>query len=374
MRENRTVPFRDTSIKVSRNYYGHQYICMSDVCEIIKQREILKDGAILNLCPSALKMTFRRNGREYWAIRPSDMHTIIQLVRRESILPRDLIDELEEFGNKIFEIEAAETQAQHHVDTTVKFNEDMPVTFRRIGDKLMVNATQITQPYGHFPSDWLRVAATDNLRRRLAQNNITDRYEFQILTSRGRGIGATWIEAPLLTALARWVDPDPDSALVKWCDEQLVIFEDKYKQRLQKRRQPKTINIPCLSKPMPEDINTANKMIDELRGIVREYAPKAAFYDDFIENRDWFKSTHIAEELNISSRHMHKFLMEEGICKYQKKQWVVLPAYRSWQCDVPYTWENAQGKMFTFGSVKRWTHIGRESIIELWNKKHPEFA
>ena len=78
----------------------------------------------------------------------------------------------------------------------------------------MVNATQITQPYGHFPSDWLRVAATDNLRRRLAQNNITDRYEFQILTSRGRGIGATWIEAPLRTALARWVDPDPDSALV----------------------------------------------------------------------------------------------------------------------------------------------------------------
>lgn len=265
-------------------------------------------------------------------------------------------------------------QAQHHVDTTVRFNDDMPVTFRRIGDKLMVNATQITQPYGHLPSEWLRVTGTDNLRRRLAQNNITDRYEFQILTSRGRGIGATWIEAPLLTALARWVDPDPDSALVKWCDEQLVIFEDKYKQRLQKRRQPKTINIPCLSKPMPEDINTANKMIDELRGIVREYAPKAAFYDDFIENRDWFKSTHIAEELNISSRHMHKFLMEEGICKYQKKQWVVLPAYRSWQCDVPYTWENAQGKMFTFGSVKRWTHIGRESIIELWNKKHPEFA
>ena len=153
MRENRTVPFRDTSIKVSRNYYGHQYICMADVCEIIKQRELLKDVAILNLCPSAMKMTFRRNGREYWAIRPSDMYTIIQLVRRESILPRDLIDELEDFGNKVFEIEASEMQAQHHVDTTVRFNDDMPVTFRRIGDKLMVNATQITQPYGHLPSE-----------------------------------------------------------------------------------------------------------------------------------------------------------------------------------------------------------------------------
>ena len=49
------------------------------------------------------------------------------------------------------------------------------------------------------------------------------------------------------------------------------------------------------------------------------------------------------------------------------------PAYRAWQCDVPYTWENAQGKVFTFGSAKRWTQVGRECIIELWKRIHPEY-
>ena len=150
----------------------------------------------------------------------------------------------------------------------------------------MVNATQITQTYNRLPNEWLRVTSTDNLRRKLAQNEITDRYEFQILTARGRGIGATWIEAPLLTSLCRWLDPDPESELVKWCDAQLLQFEKKYEQRLQKRRQPKAINIPCLSKPMPEDMDTANKMIDELRGIVREFAPKAAFYEGFTWSQD----------------------------------------------------------------------------------------
>ena len=58
---------------------------------------------------------------------------------------------------------------------------------------------------------------------------------------------------------------------------------------------------------------------------------------------------------------------------YSKQQWVVLAAYRSWQCDVPYTWENDRGEVFTFGSRKRWTPVGRECIIELWRERHPEY-
>ena len=113
--------------------------------------------------------------------------------------------------------------------------------------------------------------------------------------------------------------------------------------------------------------------LGELREAVREFLPKAAFYDEFVERREWFKSTRIADELNTSSRDLHRFLHEEGICMYSKQQWVVLPAYRSWQCDVPYTWKNDRGEVFTFGSRKRWTPAGRECIIELWWKKHPEY-
>ena len=58
--------------------------------------------------------------------------------------------------------------------------------------------------------------------------------------------------------------------------------------------------------------------------VVSESLPKIVFYEEFIENRDWFKSTRIADELGISPRQLHQFLAEEGICKYEKRQWVVL--------------------------------------------------
>ena len=131
--------------------------------------------------------------------------------------------------------------------------------------------------------------------------------------------------------------------------------------------------LPCLTRPAPTDMNGALSQIDELRSVVREFAPKAAFYDEFVENREWFKSTRIADELNTTPRDLHRFLQEEGVCMYSKQQWVVLTAYRSWQCDVPYTWENDRGEVFTFGSRKRWTPVGRECIIDLWRERHPEY-
>ena len=96
-------------------------------------------------------------------------------------------------------------------------------------------------------------------------------------------------------------------------------------------------------------MEAAKELIRELRKVVHDSMPKIVFYEEFIENRDWFKSTRIADELGIS------------------------PSCRAWQCDVPYTWENSRGKVYTFGSTKRWTQAGRECIIELWRKKNPEY-
>ncbi len=295
MRENRNVPFRDWNIRVSRNHNGQLHICAVDICDILKRDELLENGAIARVCPTALKISFRKNGREQWGFRPIDMRRLLQLVRKETIIPRDLLDELEVWGNKLLELEAGELHAVPQDDIVMHFEEGFPVTFRRVGDKLMVNATQITMHFGKIPSEWLRIASTDMLRREMAGNGHTGKYESQVFTTRGRGV-------------------------------------------------------------------------------VSESLPKIVFYEEFIENRDWFKSTRIADELGISPRQLHQFLAEEGICKYEKRQWVVFPSCRAWQCDVPYTWENSRGKVYTFGSTKRWTQAGRECIIELWRKRNPEYC
>jgi hypothetical protein len=371
MKENRNVPFRDTTIRVARNHDGMLHISADDVCGILKRDELVKKGGIAEICPSAIRMPLRKGGRELWVFRPSDMRRLLQAVRKESILPRDLFDDLEAWGNQLFELEAGNLHSQRSVDSVCHFAEDFPVTFRRIGDKLMVNATQITMHYGKIPSEWLRIAATDHLRRELARTGQTDRYEFQLFTTRGRGNGATWIESPLLVPLARWIAPD--TGLAEWCEERIGILATGHARRKASRGEAVHAELPCLTRPVPTDIDGALSQIDELRGVVREFAPKAAFYDEFVENREWFKSTRIADELNTTPRDLHRFLQEEGVCMYSKQQWVVLAAYRSWQCDVPYTWENDRGEVFTFGSRKRWTPVGRECIIELWRKRHPEY-
>lgn len=91
-----------------------------------------------------------------------------------------------------------------------------PVTFRRVGDKLMVNATQITMHFGKTRLR-LRIASTDMLRREMAGNGHTGKYESQVFTTRGRGHGATWLESPLVIPLARWIAPD--LSLAEWLGE-----------------------------------------------------------------------------------------------------------------------------------------------------------
>ena len=372
IRENRTVPFRQWGVRVSRGHDGGIHVCAADLCEILRREELVRDGSIAGVCPTALKVPFRKGGREKWGIRPADMRRLLRYVRRDGALPRDLLDDLEAWGNTLLELENSGRLSPVQSDTVRFFREDFPVSFRVTEGRLMVNATQITVPLGHIPSEWLRVASTDRLRREMARDGRTGRYESQIFTTRGRGSGATWIEAPLVIPLARWVAPG--LSLAEWCGRQIGELTPKPAVPAAKGRSGRAQTcLICLDCPVPEEIGEARKLIARLRDVLREALPKMDFYEEFIENREWFKSTRLADELGISPYQLHQFLAGEGICKYEKRQWVVFPSYRALQCDVPYTWVNGRGKAFTFGSTKRWTQAGREYILDLWHRKNPEY-
>lgn len=97
-----------------------------DICDILKRDELLENGAIARVCPTALKISFRKNGREQWGFRPIDMRRLLQLVRKETIIPRDLLDELEVWGNKLLELEAGELHAVPQDDIVMHFEEGFP--------------------------------------------------------------------------------------------------------------------------------------------------------------------------------------------------------------------------------------------------------
>lgn len=246
--------------------------------------------------PDGIENQFPEKRREQWGFRPIDMRRLLQLVRKETIIPRDLLDELEVWGNKLLELEAGELHAVPQDDIVMHFEEGFPVTFRRVGDKLMVNATQITMHFGKIPSEWLRIASTDMLRREMAGNGHTGKYESQVFTTRGRGHGATWLESPLVIPLARWIAPD--LSLAEWLGEAIGKLSVKRgKTIVRERPRVAAPGLPCMDCPMPQDMESATRLILELRKVVSESLPKIVFYEEFIENRDWFKSTRIADEL-----------------------------------------------------------------------------
>lgn len=98
------------------------------------------------------------------------------------------------------------------------------------------------------------------------------------------------------------------------------------------------------------------------------------FPDNLQEGTDYFTSTQLAQRLGTSSPVLHRFLSENNICRFEKKQWVVHKPYADWQMDVPYRWTNPKtGKNWVFGTRKRWTLIGLQQVTQLWmNLRQPE--
>lgn len=366
---NKTVeqPFPKRDIRTVRTVDGLVRISLDDLCGILGCGPD-KSRAMPELFPTALRVSFQKGGRQLWSIRPEDMRLLLRPLRRGNTIPRDLLDGLEAWGNRLFERECGETECEGI--QTFLYRDDFPVSFRRLDGRLMANATQITMRFGKLPSMWLRISSTKELRREMARKGQTGSYEAQVFTTRGRGHGATWVEAPLLLPLIRWLDSE--GGLPEWCAARIRELDGSrmyHPHKTANRQAPS--GCPYLDKPVPENPAEMAAMIRDLREALAESLPKIEFYEEFIENRDWFKSTRLADELGISPHRLHRFLMKEKICEYEKRQWVALPSYRYLQCDVPYVWTNARGKAYTFGTVKRWTQQGREFILDLWHKRNP---
>lgn len=251
------------------------------------------------------------------------------------------------------------------------YREKFPISFKASGGRTMINATQMAQSFGKLPSVWLRLVSTDEFRHNLVKRGESSSYESQVITTKGRNNNATWIEQSLAVEFARWLSPE----FSKWCNDRV---SELLTQGSVSIKQPP---VHSSQYPVPTTFKEAlllaaqqQEEIERQREIIKENSHKVAFYEQYIENRDWFRSSRIADELSITTFQLHTFLAENGVCEHDKakKRWVALPAFRALQCDVPYYWENKQGKTYAFGSTKRWTQGGREYIIDLWYEKHPE--
>ncbi|MFR9545669.1 MAG: KilA-N domain-containing protein [Rikenellaceae bacterium] len=372
MNRTENLKFEDTWVRSIVNGQGHtQWLCLNDVLKYLDRGELIENGRILKICKGVTRLPFKDGGRNRWAIRPFEIHYLTGTLSGENGIIAAKCDKLREWIDSLPMGTNNSIQRTMHPPSreAVIFNyqDQFPITFKTDCGTTYINATQMAKSFGKYPFVWLNLAGTQEFREAMVARGESASLESQVISTRGQN-GATWIEENLAMEFARWLSPDFSA----WCNSKIKeLVNDGYATIQPRQREPQPPTA-AVSFAVPKTFDEALQLAADQARKLRESEHKVSFYDEYVEGRDHFKSSRIADELEISVVLLHRFLAEEGIVHYERgrKRWVVNAPYRPLQCDAPYMWQNSEGKVYPFGSVKRWTQAGREYIIELWNEKN----
>lgn len=370
------VKFEEHTIKVIRgDRHGIEWICLNDICEALKRSSMIDNGEAMRLCPSALKMAFKVNGREYWGIHVDDLYKLLVPISKENRPIAELCRKMEKWAETLPVSEQQEKTGILSEATeiaTFKYKDHHPIRFKMEQEMVMVNATEMAKLFGKSPTAWLRFDSTEEFRQALVNEGKSENVEQQVSTSRGKN-GGTWMIEELALEFAGFLSPE----FAAWCDfcirsfmgdddPQVAQVNPRPSVRSLKKMVPKTY-------PVPANMEEALTQLKQLQEQIEGDKHKVEYYNDLVDSRCSFISSAIANELMISTRRLNQFLLENKIVRHSAKGWVVLSQYSSLQKDFPYEWTNPlTNKTNVFGTVKRWTPYGREFIIDLWKSKHPD--
>ncbi|MBF0648682.1 phage antirepressor KilAC domain-containing protein [Dysgonomonas sp. GY75] len=415
---NETIPFRDTSLHIIPDEDGAvTRVSLHDLCRILKRKELIDNREAIKLCPSSQRFPVYTNGKLFWFISISDIYVLLRHVRKENRMIAKVCDELEKWvgtlpvgrnnpgvklpldkkikespDKKISKSTDAQTVDYEEMtddgrpenadgaDRTDCLNFDRSTPFFEYRGKIYRNATEMAGKYGKNPREWLLLAETQRFRQSLVDEKKSESLESQIITKRG-GQGVTFLENILALEFARWLDPKfaikGNEVMDRLGTYKFVVAGDdpgdKNKEvNPQNNGKDEVMPASASRYPVPKTFSEALLLAAKLQQQMEEDKPKVEFYNNLVERRDTFKSTFIAMELDISVIHLHKFLVDERICKFEKNQYIVYPSHNALQCDHPYYWTNKNGKTYAYSKARRWTRAGREFIIELYREKHPQ--
>lgn len=367
------VKFEDTPVRlIFDERESVQWVCLNDLLKILDRTSMMDNGQAMRLCKTAFRIPFKDGGRNRWGVKPHDVHNLLRTIRPENSKVGKICDDLQVWINNLPTATLKTNRTSLMVPSgdpvVFTYQDKFPTSFKSDSGRIYVNATQMAKGFGKLPTTWLTLSSTSEFRAALVRDGKSLSTENQVMTTRGH-YGATWIEEPLAMEFARWLSPE----FSDWCNERIKELATKgYVTMPVKREHRSTFGEAIGNFPVPQNFEEALMLAAEQAKKIREDEPKVAFYDEFVEERDHFRSSRIADELDITTVQLNRFLAEQNIIKFEGYRWVVQMGFRALQTDVPYMWEKQDGKMYPTGSVKRWTKAGREYIIELWKAEHPE--
>ena len=426
---NETILFGKTGIHVRYdNDKAVEWVSLYDIMKILKRREKSDIEQALKVCKTKQQFPIYSNGALFWFIGIPDIYSVLGKVRKENKLIAPVCDELISWTAKlpigrntnILGIKKESEKKPSPVKVTLKKIRDYvtknndkktysdkqdsqtsdtayyvqeqdiksvvdlaeinkTVHNFKFNGREYINITEIAGKYNKNPREWLLRAETKQICQSMIDDGKANSIDDLIIKKKGH-TGATFLEKSLYVEFTRWLDPKiavRSNEVMNTLDEIGFLSENKpLNKPVQVRPNPEPANqLDVINKAfnLPDNLIDALELAAKLYRKIEEDKPKVQYYDRMILQRESFKSTHIAMELDISTSALHRFLIEERIIHFNGRTYEVYPNYQALQCDHPYYWTNPKsGRTYVHSKAKRWTHAGREYIIELYQKKHPQ--
>lgn len=273
---------------------------------------------------------------------------------------------------------------------------DNPVTFQ-LGEATMVNATEMAKPFRKRPVDWLRLPATQEFLRELAE--VRKSHNGFVVTAKGgndRTSQGTWLHEDVALEFARWLSP----AFAIWCNDRIKelvrhgvtampqtledILNDpdtmiRTLQALKSEREKVELanrRIAALTDRM-DCFHSENRRLLRLQTVyvktIERQAPLVEYASNVLDSVSTYTTTQIAKELRMSAQRLNRFLHACGVQFKQSGQWLLYKQYedKGYTKTRTHTYTRSNGRVQTMLTTV-WTEAGRmflHSTIEKYRNQ-----
>lgn len=374
------IPFKNRPIKLMQEPDTKViWICLYDLCCALKRPMLVKTGEAQAMCSSCTRIVFKKDAPHgLWAIHRRDVYRLTTFLKGESSTIAKLCEELIAWCDKLPEELGwihAESSGYTEEELLLKYNNSKNKSAIQLFNDDRFGEIRVITNNNNDPifclTDICFALGIKDTSRCASRLDDDMRLTHPIKDKLNRTQNATFVTEGGLYDVVIRSDSEKAKPFRRWITNEVLPSIRKTGGYIPTNPGDSDAEVMARALMIAQNtLNAKDKLIESQKAKIEEDKHKVDFYDDFIENRDWFKTTTIADELKITPFVLHKFLIDNGICKYESREYVVCNSYTPLQCDVPYYYTNKKGKSYPCNKKKRWTKYGREYILELWKSKH----
>lgn len=268
---------------------------------------------------------------------------------------------------------------QQSTTTQVFLYNDSPVAFQIGNGDTMVNATQMSKPFGKRAVEYLRLPSTRELISAMVGKYHLP--ENQLVTVKRGGPengGGTWMHETIALDFAQWLSVE----FKLWCLDRVKELL-KFGITATPEMLAKAISDPMFVLNLLTHINQqadTNNILAQKVGMlsekIEEQAPKVEFYDNLkeafrkMDKEKLFSVTKIANKLKMRPADLNKFLEKQGVQVKRGGVWVLTKEY----CGLDYTQKKEYDEVvdeygdLNYKQYTVWTRDGLEFILSLFQE------